>query len=88
MLKNSPSTITKLDVAWDEVSGELGVGAKVAKKPAKSKNKKMAKSKFDYFSKNSEPSFLTPDTKTAFNHLRQAFTEALIFQHFDLECHI
>ena len=40
MLKNSPSTVTKLGVAGDEVSGELGGEAKVAKKPAKSKNKK------------------------------------------------
>ncbi len=40
MLKNSPSTVTKLGVAGDEVSGELGGEAKVAKKPAKSENKK------------------------------------------------
>ena len=32
--------------------------------------------------------FLTPDTKTAFYYLRLAFTKALIFWHFDLECHI
>ena len=35
-----------------------------------------------------EPTFLTPSTKEAFNQLRQAFTEAPIFQHFDPECHI
>ena len=34
------------------------------------------------------PKFLTPDARTAFNHLRLAFTEALILRHFDLECHI
>ena len=34
------------------------------------------------------PKFLTPDARIAFNHLRLAFTEALILQHFDLECHI
>ena len=35
-----------------------------------------------------EPIFLTPGAKEAFNQLRQAFTKATIFQHFDLECHI
>ena len=31
-----------------------------------------------------EPKFLTFKAKEAFNHLKQAFTEAPIFQHFDL----
>ena len=35
-----------------------------------------------------EPSFLTPDARRAFTQLRQAFTEAPILQHFNLECHI
>ena len=35
-----------------------------------------------------EPIFLIPGAREAFNQLRQAFTKALIFQHFDLECHI
>ena len=30
-----------------------------------------------------EPTFLTPSTKEAFNQLRQAFTKAPNFQHFD-----
>ena len=34
------------------------------------------------------PKFLTPNAKIAFNRLWLAFTEALILQHFDLECHI
>ena len=34
------------------------------------------------------PKFLTPDARIAFNHLRLAFTEALILQYFDSECHI
>ena len=32
--------------------------------------------------------FQTPNTRTAFNRLRLAFTKASILQHFDLECHI
>ena len=32
--------------------------------------------------------FLTPVTKETFYSLRQAFTEALILQHYDPECHI
>ena len=35
-----------------------------------------------------KPNFLTLDAKKAFNHLRLAFIEALILQHFDLESHI
>ena len=34
------------------------------------------------------PKFLTPDARTLFNRLWLAFTEAPIFRHFDLECHI
>ena len=34
------------------------------------------------------PKFLTPNTKTAFNRLRLAFTEAPILQYFDPKCHI
>ena len=36
----------------------------------------------------SGPSFLTPEARSAFNHLRLAFTEAPILRHFDPECHI
>ena len=35
-----------------------------------------------------ESNFLTPDTKKAFNHLRQAFIKAPILQHFNLESRI
>ena len=35
-----------------------------------------------------EPSFLTLDARRAFTQLRQAFTKALILQHFDPERHI
>ena len=60
------------------------------------KGKKLAKSKKLLKSRNSPnfdikeagPSFLTPKTRSIFNRLWLAFTEALIFQHFDSECHI
>ena len=35
-----------------------------------------------------EPSFPTRNARRAFTQLRQAFTEAPIFRHFDLECYI
>lgn len=35
-----------------------------------------------------EPIFLTSITRKAFEYLRQAFTKALILQHFDLESHL
>ena len=35
-----------------------------------------------------EPTFLIPDTKEAFNRLRQVFIKASILWHFDLEYHI
>ena len=35
-----------------------------------------------------KPSFLTPDAKQAFAQLKQTFTEAPIFRHFDPERHI
>ena len=34
------------------------------------------------------PSFLTLEARSAFNHLRLTFIEALILQYFDPECHI
>ena len=35
-----------------------------------------------------KPTFLTSGTREAFNQLRQAFTKAPIFRHFDPKCHI
>ena len=72
-------------------------------KSRKPKNKKMSKSQNlakseKKLSKNGNstnfdttkdgPKFLTPNARTAFNHLWLAFTEALILQYFDLKCHI
>ncbi len=50
---------------------------------------KLAKSKKPNFTKaNSRTDFLTPGAKEAFIHLRKAFIEALILEHFDLKRHI
>ena len=53
-------------------------------------SRKSAKSKSWTKSGNNleEPKFLISKAKEAFNRLRQAFNKALIFQHFDPECHI
>ena len=62
-----------------------------------SKSQKLAKSRKElsksenlpnFDAKKNEPSFLTPNTKTAFNHLRLAFTKAQILRYCDLECDI
>ena len=53
-----------------------------SKKPPKSGNSP------NFNAKNTGQSFLTPETRSGFNHLRLAFTEAPILWHFDLECHI
>ena len=56
---------------------------------SKSKKSENAKSGVQtYFGAMEEPTFLTPDTKEAFNQLRQAFTKVLILQHFDPEYYI
>ena len=65
-------------------------------KSRNSKGKKLAKSKKLSKSGNSPnfgvtepgPSFLTPEARLAYNRLWLAFTKALIFWHFDPECHI
>ena len=73
-------------------------GQKLAKsrkssKSGKSKGEKSKKSpksgnspNFD--TKDTGPSFLTPEASSAFNHLRLAFTKAQILRHFDPKCHI
>ena len=53
-------------------------------------SRKLAKSKSRMKSGNNlgKPKFLTSKAKKAFDRLRQAFTEAPILRHFDLECYI
>ena len=85
-----------------EVDGFGGDGVEHAKKSGKSKGQKTSKSQKSAKSgKNSSksgnspnfgatesgPSFLTSKARSAFNHLRLAFTEAPILWHFDPECH-
>ena len=56
--------------------------AKLGKKLSKSRN-------LPYFNaKKNGPSFLIPNAKTVFNHLRLALTKAPILYYFDLKCHI
>ena len=53
-----------------------------SKKPSKSGNLP------NFDAKDSGPSFLTPEARSVFNHLRLAFTEAPIFWYFDPEYYI
>ena len=53
-----------------------------SKKPSKSENSP------NFDTKNSGPSFPTPEARVAFNHLRLAFTKAPILWHFNPKCHI
>ena len=68
-----------MDVAEsDEIGGGSGSDCEdgTAKRSSRSKNL------------NKATGYLTPDARRAFTQLRQAFTKALIFWYFDLECHI
>ena len=71
----------------DVVSGDVVGRSDISKKSAKSKSR----TKSGYLGKSDnleEPKFLISDAKKAFNRLRQAYTKALILQHFDPECYI
>ena len=60
-----------------------------SQKSAKSRKKLSKSENLPHFNaKKNGPSFLTPDAKTAFNHLRLTFTKAPILWYFDPECHI
>ena len=67
-----------------------------SKKSGKWKGQKLAKSKkllksgdsFDFGTIKAGPSFLTLDTRTAFDYLWLTFTKAPIFWYFNLEYHI
>ena len=56
---------------------------------SKSKKSKNVKSKIQtLLGATKESIFLIPNARKAFNQLSQAFTEAPILWHFNLECHI
>ena len=67
-----------------------GFGSGSNEKSAKSKSGNSAKSKKSPGNSGAteEPKFLTSNAREAFNHLKQAFTEAPILRHFDPELHI
>ena len=80
-LKTSPQSAGALLATAVDNSEVVGSSGRNEKKSAKSDfTKPMRRAK--------EPSFLTLDARQAFTQLRQAFTEALIFRHFDSERHI
>ena len=83
MLKTTGSSVASASrVDNDEVVSGGGAGWSDA-------SKKLAKPKKTKSVHNSEePKFLTSKAKKIFNRLRQAFTKASIFRHFDPECHI
>ena len=65
------------------------VGGGGNKNLSKFKMSKNAKSKIQTrIGATGESTFLTSDTREAFNQLRQAFTKAPILLYFDPECHI
>ena len=68
----------------DEVVGGRSAISRldVSRKSAKSKNRTKSGNYLE------ESKFLTSKAKETFNRLKQAFTKALILQHFDPECHI
>ena len=55
-------------------------------KPEKKLSKSENSTNFD--ATEDRPKFLTPNARTAFNHLWLAFIEAPILQYFDPECYI
>ena len=74
-----------------EKRGKLSKTKKLSKsqKSAKSRKKSSKSGNLPNFdAKENGPSFLTPNTRTAFNYLRLAFIKALILGHFNPECHI
>ena len=90
---------TKGKVDGNRVVSDRMIGGSEATNPIKGKNQaKMTKSKILIKSKNYDfpkskteevgTSFLTPKTRLIFIQLRQAFVEAPILNHFDLESHI
>ena len=84
MLKTTRSSDSTQRNNDDEVVGDSGKN-----NLSKSKKSKNAKSGIQmHIGATEEPTFLPPNAREAFNQLKQAFTKAPIFQHFDPKCHI
>ena len=76
-----------------KLKGQKSAKSQKSSKSEKSKgekSKKLSKSRNspNFNAKNTGPSFLTPEARSAFNHLRLAFTKAPILQYFDPKYHI
>ena len=95
-VRNSDGKVVRFDVnggggnEFAKKSGKLkGQKTFKSQKSAKSgKNSSKSGNSPNFGATETEPSFLTPEARSAFNRLWLAFTEAPIFQHFDPECHI
>ena len=90
-------------LAINEVDGVEGSDESIEKYEKLSKSQKLSKSRKsaksrkklsksgnlpNFDAKKNGPSFLIPNAKMAFNHLRLTFTKAPIFWYFDPECYI
>ena len=94
-LRVSNGEVDGFDVGGNGVKHIKKSGKSKSEKTSKSQNlakseKKLLKSEnsTNFDATEDRPKFLTPDTRTAFNRLRLAFTEAPILWHFDPKCHI
>ena len=83
------NTTRSSDSAQRDNNNELVGGGGNDRNLSKSKKLKNAKSGIQTrIRATGEPTFLNPGTRETFNQLRQAFTKAPIFRHFDPECYI
>ena len=84
----SGSASSVLEAEDEVVGGGGGRADETAKNLSKSKNNKSENPTCTNIGVTREPTFLNPGARKAFNQLKQAFTKALILEHFDWECHI
>ena len=94
-IKNGDGKVVGFDVGGSdkELIKKLGkskgqILSKSQKSAKSGKNLSKSGNLPNFGAKKAGLSFLTPKARAAFNYLWLAFTEALIFQHFDPECHI
>ncbi len=85
--KTREETGSKVEGGGIEIGGVKLVKGKKSKNSAKTKTLKFVKATSSGTAPEARP-FLTPEARLAFTRLRQAFTEASILHHFDLERHI